>query len=95
MRLFPRLSQGSAEALKSGKAVYRYSKGGHFGELALLRSQPRAATVKATSACRVAYMDRRSFKRLLGPLEGVLMRNQDHYRKVMQDLGLDTAYLDA
>ncbi|XP_026191498.1 cAMP-dependent protein kinase regulatory subunit [Cyclospora cayetanensis] len=88
------LLDGEAEAIKGGKVVMEYKRGGYFGELALLKNQPRAATVKAKTNCKVAYMDRRSFKRLLGPLEALLMRNMDHYRAVMKQLGLDTQYLD-
>lgn len=88
------LLDGEAEAVKGGKVVMKYSRGSYFGELALLKNQPRAATVTAKTDCKVAYMDRRSFKRLLGPLEGLLMRNMDHYRAVMTQLGLDTKYLD-
>nr|AET50839.1 hypothetical protein [Eimeria tenella] len=88
------LLDGEAEAVKGGKVVMKYSRDSYFGELALLKNQPRAATVTAKTDCKVAYMDRRSFKRLLGPLEGLLMRNMDHYRAVMTQLGLDTKYLD-
>lgn len=88
------LLDGEAEALKGGKVVMDYKRGGYFGELALLKNQPRAATVRAKTHCKVAYMNRKSFKRLLGPLEALLMRNMDHYREVMKQLGLDTKYLD-
>lgn len=88
------LLEGEAEAVKNEKVVMHYKKGGYFGELALLKDQPRAATVRALTHVKVAYMNRKSFKRLLGPLEQILMRNQDSYRKAMQQLGLDTKYLD-
>ncbi|CBZ51945.1 putative CAMP-dependent protein kinase regulatory subunit [Neospora caninum Liverpool] len=88
------LLEGTAEAIKNDKVVMEYKKGGFFGELALLKDQPRAATVVAKSHVQVAYMDRKSFKRLLGPVEQILMRNQDNYRKAMEQLGLDTKYLD-
>ncbi|KAL8449006.1 hypothetical protein Emed_003358 [Eimeria media] len=88
------LLDGEAEAIKNGKVVMRYTRGGYFGELALLKNQPRAATVVAKTHCKLAFLERKSFKRLLGPLEALLMRNMDHYRQVMQQLGLDTKYLD-
>lgn len=88
------LLDGEAEAFKGGKVVMQYKRGSYFGELALLKNQPRAATVKAKTNCKVAFMDRKSFKRLLGPLEHLLMRNMNHYRQVMKQLGLDTNYLD-
>lgn len=88
------LLDGEAEALKADKVVMSYKRGSYFGELALLKNQPRAATVRARTQCKVAYMDRKSFKRLLGPLEALLMRNMNHYREVMKQLGMDTQYLD-
>lgn len=43
-------------------------EGGCFGELALLRSDVRAATVKATSDSTVLTLSRDQFTRLLGNL---------------------------
>ena len=40
-------AQGVLEAWKGGALVKRYAAHEHFGELALLTGQPRAATVKA------------------------------------------------
>jgi cAMP-dependent protein kinase regulator len=45
--------------------------------LALLKNEPRAANVIAKSKVKVAKIDRDSFKRLLGPLDEILMRNMD------------------
>lgn len=57
-----------------------YEKNSYFGELALLRDTPRAASIIATSDnVVVASIDRASFKRLLGPLEKILERNTDRY----------------
>ncbi len=55
--------------------VKEYSQGDYFGELALLRNTPRAASIIARGACRVLYLDRDSFNRLLGNLEDVLRRS--------------------
>lgn len=65
------LGSGSAEAFKDDKIVQSYSQSGdYFGELALLRDEPRAATVKAgESGCRVLKLNRSAFTRLLGDLE--------------------------
>jgi cAMP-dependent protein kinase regulator len=43
-----------------------YSAGDFFGELALLKDQPRAATV-TSKGCKVLALDRKSFNRLLDP----------------------------
>jgi len=75
------LEEGVCIAEKSGEKVMDYSIGDYFGELALLRNQPRAATVKATGDCKVLSLDRRTFKRLLGPLESMLAKKaQEGYK---------------
>lgn len=50
-----------------------YGHGDYFGELALLKDQPRAATVTTTSDhVKLLTLDRRSFTRLLGPLQSLM-----------------------
>lgn len=61
-----------------------YNKGGIFGELALLKNEPRAASVVAKTNCKLLTLDRMSFKRLLGPVENILKRNSDTYIKFMK-----------
>lgn len=81
------LDEGEAVAIKISnpgdipKEVKRYSSGGYFGELALLKNEPRAASVKALTDCFLLSLDRPSFKRLLGPLEEILKRNSEAYAK--------------
>jgi len=58
--------------------------GDHFGELALIRNAPRAASVYASSAhVKLLCLDRKTFKRLLGPLEDVLRREAQRYEVPM------------
>ena len=64
--------------------VKTYKAGEYFGELALIKGEPRAANVIATSDAKVISLDRNSFKRLLGPLEDILKRNSDTYIKYMK-----------
>lgn len=84
------IEDGEAYATKvfeiGGKAetVKTYSKGQYFGELALIKNEPRAASVIAQTNCKLLSLDRMSFKRLLGPLENILKRNSDSYIKYLK-----------
>ena len=49
-----------------------YDAGSYFGELALLKSQPRAASIYAKTDLVLACIDAKSCKRLLGPIEDIL-----------------------
>ena len=51
------------------KSVYYYKKGDYFGEIALIRNIPRQASIKALTCSKLAYIERSSFRRLLGSLE--------------------------
>jgi cAMP-dependent protein kinase regulator len=70
------LVNGSAEAKKAiggeEKVVMSYTEGMFFGELALLKNEPRAATVTATSKCKLLWLDRGAFRRLLGSVDQLL-----------------------
>lgn len=59
------IEEGEAIADKNGSEVMSYGVGDYFGELALIRNQPRAATVKAKSLVKALSIDSGSFKRLL------------------------------
>lgn len=59
------LEDGEAVATKGGQEVMQYSSGDYFGELALIRNQPRAATITAKKEAKLLSVDSRSFKRLL------------------------------
>ena len=66
--IFYILEEGAADAFRSGYHVLNYSHPGeYFGELSLIRNEPRAATVKAgLEGCRVLMLDRKTFNRLIG-----------------------------
>lgn len=87
------LEEGEAYATKTiqgtievEKTVLQYSKGSYFGELALLKNEPRAANVYAKTDCQLLTLDRMAFKRLLGPLEAILIRNSEAYVKYTNQL---------
>lgn len=59
--------------------VMKYGPGDYFGELSLLHDEPRDANVVALVDTSVISLDRKSFKRLLGPIENILRRNTSIY----------------
>lgn len=72
------LESGEAEVFKkeSGDTpVKHYKKGDYFGELALLDDKPRAASVISKGEVKVATLGKDGFQRLLGPVEGIMRRN--------------------
>eukprot|EP00933_Yihiella_yeosuensis_P083030 TRINITY_DN97109_c0_g1_i1.p1 TRINITY_DN97109_c0_g1~~TRINITY_DN97109_c0_g1_i1.p1 ORF type:complete len:409 (-),score=125.99 TRINITY_DN97109_c0_g1_i1:251-1477(-) len=80
------VEEGTLVALKSPDdggdpfEVMKYSAGDYFGELALLKDQPRAASIKVTSeTAKVLSLDRRSFKKMLGPLQDLLNKKSAAY----------------
>jgi len=79
------LNKGEASAYKNidGKdeKVLDYKPGSYFGELALIKNDLRAATIIADTDCNLLSLDRKSFKRLLGPLEHILTKNSELYVK--------------
>jgi cAMP-dependent protein kinase regulator len=82
------IEQGQAKAVKNGdngeEVVYEYQENDYFGELALLREDVRAASVVAKTPMKVAWIERKAFKRLLGPIEELLKRNTERYDKFVK-----------
>ncbi|CAA9995251.1 unnamed protein product [Nesidiocoris tenuis] len=54
-------------------------KGGYFGELALVTDKQRAVSAYAIGHVRLAYIDKESFERLLGPCMDLMKRNVKKY----------------
>lgn len=59
------LIEGEADVRKDGRKIATMKGGDFFGEIALVSSKPRTATVVATTPLRVLVLTERSFKRLL------------------------------
>ena len=47
-----------------------------------MKNTVRQASIKAETDCRIVSIDRDAFKRLLGPMEEILQRNMEKYKKV-------------
>mmetsp|Transcript_15415 Transcript_15415/g.38215 ORF Transcript_15415/g.38215 Transcript_15415/m.38215 type:complete len:380 (-) Transcript_15415:429-1568(-) len=56
-------------------SLLEYGPGQFFGELALLRNDLRQANVTTRSETKVLSVDRKTFSRLLGPLQQILEKN--------------------
>jgi len=60
--------------------VHTHKVGDYFGELSLISNAPRAASVvTATPFVKVLSMDRKTFKRLMGPMQDILKREAKRY----------------
>lgn len=83
------IKQGSvvctqADAQGKQQEVARLTVGDYFGEIALLTSKPRQATVVAAESggtLTLLSLDRSTFNRILGSIEDILRRNMVAYNK--------------
>jgi cAMP-dependent protein kinase regulator len=64
-----------------GEVCDRLARGAYFGEIALLTSKPRAATVTACQPGTLLSVHRDAFTKLLGSLNEILGRNMELYRQ--------------
>ena len=71
--------EGSAEVTRGGKRIATRDAGEFVGEIALLTTKKRTATVTATTPLRCFVMTQRDFRRVLDENPGV-------QRKVMEKL---------
>merc|ERR1711988_890805 len=74
------IEKGTVNYLKNGDVVGRDESGGIFGEIALLTNEKRAVTVKCTTNCTLLKLDRKTFVRVMGPMEAILKRNMATYK---------------
>jgi hypothetical protein len=66
--------------------VGRLRKGDYFGEMALLKNQPRAANVVALGAVKCLALSEKDFSYLMGPCEDILKRNMSLYKTLEQTI---------
>jgi len=48
-----------------------------------MRNTVRQASIKTTAKCKLLSIGREEFKRLLGPVENILQRNIEKYKKFL------------
>lgn len=61
--------------------VAQLGSGKYFGEIALLKDEPRAATVTASGDVKLTCLDKERFERVIGPVADILKRNMENYTK--------------
>ena len=68
---------------KNGKEkdVGKLTSGKYFGEKALVENSKRSASVYAVDKVKVAFLDRHSFERMLGPCIDIMKRAMKSYKK--------------
>lgn len=74
------------------KEVQVYGPGDYFGERALIKSEPRAATCSAVGPCDVLKLDRDSFVRMLGSLEDIFHDKEAGYQRVRASVDAGSEY---
>jgi len=75
------IEEGEAEVLINGSCVKRYEVADYFGERALVKNEPRAADVVAVKKCRLLTIEKRTFDRVLGPVEQLLAQRINEYNQ--------------
>jgi cAMP-dependent protein kinase regulator len=74
------VAKKSFTAGSDARQVMIHKAGDYFGELAIIKNEPRAASVFThTDKVRCLSMERKVFKRLLGPIEDILRREASRY----------------
>ena len=88
------LAQGECDIIVKGEKVGAYKPGQSFGELALLYSCTRAATIKATSSCTCWAVDAATFRKVaIRSKQGAARGRLDFLKKVPLLQGLDSGTL--
>ncbi|GIX90075.1 cAMP-dependent protein kinase type II regulatory subunit [Caerostris extrusa] len=61
--------------------VAQLGPGEYFGEMAIVKKQPRAATVSALEDSKLAFLELMAFERLLGPCIDIMKTRMEKYKK--------------
>jgi CRP/FNR family transcriptional regulator, cyclic AMP receptor protein len=68
------LVEGEVDVRRDGKKVGDLGRGDWFGEMAILRYKPRAATVTATSPVRALVISDRDFRRAVETMPRIALK---------------------
>lgn len=68
------LIEGVVDVRRKGRKLNTLSNGSFFGELSLVSSRPRSATVTATTPVRVLVVHEQAFRRLLQSSPGIQLK---------------------
>jgi len=77
------VKSGEVEGVMTGEKAetFKLTRGEFFGERALLKNEPRAATMTAKTQVCCLVLSRDDFTILMGPLQDMLNRQADEYKK--------------
>jgi len=77
------VKSGEVEGVMTGEKAetFKLTRGEFFGERALLKNEPRAATMTAKTQVCCLVLSRNDFTILMGPLQDMLNRQADEYKK--------------
>ena len=70
------IKDGEAAVISNGKEINRLFRSDFFGERALLKDEPRIATIITTKQTTLLSIDHNTFIRILGPLQDHVEREQ-------------------
>lgn len=83
--------EGTAEVTRAGAHVATRSDGEFFGEIALLTTTTRTATVRATTPLRCLILTRGDFRRVLDANRGIERKVTQALAERLASYGADTA----
>jgi CRP/FNR family transcriptional regulator, cyclic AMP receptor protein len=79
------IEEGSAEVMQNGERIAELGPGEFFGEIGLLETERRTASVVATTAMQVIVMFQREFKQMEQEMPGVADRIRSAIRARLDD----------